>query len=32
MPHDIVVIAVFSALIFLWAYRANLGKVVESKI
>ena len=31
MPYDIAVIVWFSALVFLWAYRANLGKVVESK-
>lgn len=29
MPYDLVVVAVFSTLIFLWAYKANVGKVSE---
>jgi len=28
MPYDLVVIAVFSALVFLWAYKANTNAVV----
>ena len=31
LPYDMGLVAVFSALIFYWAYRANMGKVVESK-
>ena len=31
MPYDLVVVAVFSALVFLWAYKANVGKVGELK-
>lgn len=32
LPYDMVLIVVFSALIFLWAYRANVGKAVESTV
>lgn len=31
LPYDIVAVEVFSALIFFWAYKANVGKVVELK-
>jgi amino acid transporter len=27
MPYDLMVVAVFSAIIFFWAYKANVGKV-----
>ena len=31
MPYDLVVVALFASLIFLWAYKANVGKTVEDE-
>ncbi len=30
MPYDLVVVAIFSSLIFFWAYRCNVGRVAEN--